>query len=109
MLGIRRVFHENIYTYSDMVSISHGKHNFKVGVDFRRNIENSEFNVARPSYYFTDYLYFAADSPYTQSAGVDPGITDDQGPFSQQLPALAQPGDGRVLPGRLEGHSQPHS
>jgi hypothetical protein len=41
----------NIYSYSDMVSISHGKHNMKVGVDFRRNIENSEFNVARPSYY----------------------------------------------------------
>ena len=77
--GYPQVFHENIYSYSDMVSISHGKHNFKVGVDFRRNIENSEFNVARPSYYFTDYLYFAADAPYTQTAGVDPGIIDGQG------------------------------
>ena len=52
--GYPQTFHENIYTYSDMVSISHGKHNMKVGVDFRRNIENSEFNVARPSYYFFD-------------------------------------------------------
>jgi hypothetical protein len=49
--GYPQVFHANIYSYSDMVSISHGKHNMKVGVDFRRNIENSEFNVARPSYY----------------------------------------------------------
>ncbi|MBZ5722687.1 MAG: carboxypeptidase regulatory-like domain-containing protein [Acidobacteriia bacterium] len=76
--GYPQVFHENIYTYSDMVSISHGKHNMKVGVDFRRNIENSEFNVARPSYYFFDPVYFAADAPYTQSAGVDPGILSGQ-------------------------------
>ena len=62
-----------------MVSISHGKHNFKVGVDFRRNIENSEFSVARPSYYFKDALFFAVDSPYTQAAGVYPGIIDGQG------------------------------
>ena len=45
----------------------------KVGVDFRRNIENSEFNIARPSYYFYDQIYFAADAPYVQVDGVDPG------------------------------------
>ena len=72
--GYPQTFHENIYTYSDMVSISHGRHSLKAGVDFRRNLENSEFNVARPSYYFFDPLFFAADTPYTQSAGVDPGI-----------------------------------
>ena len=76
--GYPQTFHENIYTYSDMVSISHGNHNFKAGVDFRRNIENSEFSVARPSYYFADLLYFAADAPYTQTAGVDPGIISGQ-------------------------------
>ena len=76
--GYPQTFHENIYSYSDMVSISHGKHNMKVGVDFRRNIENSEFSVARPSYYFTDFLFFAADSPYTMAAGVDPGILTNQ-------------------------------
>lgn len=76
--GYPQTFHENIYSYSDMVSISHGKHNFKVGVDFRRNLENSEFNVARPSYYFQDFLRFAADAPYTQTAGVDPGIISGQ-------------------------------
>ncbi len=76
--GYPQTFHENIYSYSDMVSISHGNHNMKVGVDIRRNIENSEFSVARPSYYFTDYLFFAADSPYTMAAGVDPGILTNQ-------------------------------
>jgi hypothetical protein len=72
--GYPQFFHENIYTYSDMVSINHGKHNIKTGGDLRRNIENSEFNVARPSYYFFDSLFFAADTPAIQDAGVDPGI-----------------------------------
>jgi len=72
--GYPQAFKENIYTYSDLVSISHGNHNMKVGVDFRRNIENSEFNVARPSYYFYDQVFFAGDAPYLQVAGVDPGI-----------------------------------
>jgi hypothetical protein len=76
--GYPQTFHENIYTYSDIVSIAHGNHSLKVGVDIRRNLENSEFNVARPSYYFFDPLFFAADSPYTQTAGVDPGIIKGQ-------------------------------
>lgn len=76
--GYPQTFHENIYTYSDMVSISKGKHNIRIGADLRRNIENSEFSVARPSYYFFDPLFFAADAPYTQTAGVDPGIVSGQ-------------------------------
>jgi outer membrane receptor protein involved in Fe transport len=80
--GYPQAFKENIYTYSDMVSISHGNHNMKVGVDFRRNIENSEFNIARPSYYFYDQVFFAADSPYLQVNGVDPGICKAPCPVS---------------------------
>ena len=72
--GYPQFFKENVYSYSDMVSLSHGNHSMKIGADIRRNIENSEFNVARPSYYFQDPLFFAVDSPYTQTAGVDPGI-----------------------------------
>jgi outer membrane receptor protein involved in Fe transport len=72
--GYPQNFKENVYTYSDMVSIGHGNHNMKAGVDFRRNIENSEFNVGRSSYYFYDQVFFAADAPYYQAAGVDPGI-----------------------------------
>lgn len=76
--GYPQFFKEHIYTYSDLVSISHGNHSFKIGGEMRRNIENSEFNVARPSYYFQDSLFFAADQPYTVSAGVDPGIVNNQ-------------------------------
>ncbi len=72
--GYPQFFKENVYTYSDMVSVSHGNHNMKIGVDFRRNIENSEFNVARPQGYFYDPLFFAADAPYGVSAGVNPNI-----------------------------------
>ncbi len=84
--GYPQVFKENIYSYSDMVSISHGNHNMKVGVDFRRNIENSEFNIARPSYYFYDQVFFAADAPYEQVAGVDPGICKAPCPVSSYNP-----------------------
>src|SRR5207248_3053418 len=52
--GYPQFFKENVYTYSDVVSISHGRHEMKTGVDVRRNLENSEFNVGRPSYYFFD-------------------------------------------------------
>jgi outer membrane receptor for ferrienterochelin and colicin len=72
--GYPQFFKENIYSYSDMVSVSHGNHNMKIGVDVRRNIENSLFNVARSSYYFSDPIFFAADAPYTETAGVNPGI-----------------------------------
>src|SRR5438309_820117 len=72
--GYPQFFKEHIYTYSDMVSISHGSHNIKVGADFRRNIENSVFSVARPSYYMFDPLFFAVDAPAEEDAGVNPGI-----------------------------------
>ena len=72
--GYPQFFKEHIYTYSDMVSISHGNHNIKIGADFRRNIENSIFSVARPSYEMFDPLYFAADAPAEEDAGVNPGI-----------------------------------
>ena len=72
--GYPQFFKEHDYSYGDMVSISHGKHSIKVGVDFKRNIENSEFNVARPSYEMFDPIFFAADAPAEQVAGVDPGF-----------------------------------
>ncbi|HEY6937332.1 MAG TPA: TonB-dependent receptor, partial [Terriglobales bacterium] len=72
--GYPQFFKDHEYSYGDMVSINHGNHNIKVGADIRRNIENSEFNVARPSYYFFDPLYFASDSPYGMVGGVDPGL-----------------------------------
>ena len=73
--GYPQFFIENIYTYSDMLSVTKGSHNLKFGVEYRDNRENSEFNVGRPSYYFFDQLFFAIDEPLLQIVGVDPGFT----------------------------------
>jgi hypothetical protein len=70
--GYPQFFKDHVYSYGDMVSISHGNHSFKIGADLRRNLENSQFNVARPSYGFSDPLFFAADTPGSQAAGVNP-------------------------------------
>ena len=72
--GYPQFFKEHDYSYSDLVSISHGNHNMKAGVDVKRNLENSVFNVARPSYEMYDPIFFAADAPAEQVAGVDPGF-----------------------------------
>jgi hypothetical protein len=72
--GYPQLFKEHEYSYSDMVSISKGSHNIKIGADIKRNLENSNFNVARPSYEFFDTIWFAADAPYFEIAGVDPGF-----------------------------------
>jgi hypothetical protein len=71
-------FHEDIYTLSDSVSLSRGKHGMKAGADLRRNIENTDWNMGRPSYYFFDPLFLAIDAPYVEGAGVDPGIISHQ-------------------------------
>jgi len=76
--GYPQLFKEDQYSYGDMVSINKGSHNIKIGVDFKRNLENSDFNVARPSYEFADTLFFAADAPYFEVAGVDPGFVSGQ-------------------------------
>jgi hypothetical protein len=68
--GYPLTFRENIYNYTDLVSITRGKHSLKAGAELRRNIENSDWNAGRPSYYFFDPLFFAIDSPYTEFAGV---------------------------------------
>jgi len=66
--GYPQYFRENIYSYGDMMTFIKGKHSIKTGVNFKRNIENSQFNVARPSYYFFDQLFFSLDQPYGGAA-----------------------------------------
>ncbi len=78
--GYPQFFKENIYTYADMLSITKGKHNIKVGYELRRNLENSEFDVGRPSYYFTDPVTFSIDAPYEIVTGTDPCIVNAAAP-----------------------------
>ena len=74
--GYPQRFHENVFNYSDVISISKGNHGIKIGAEFRRNQENSEFNVGRPSYTFYGLVYLALDDPYYQVGGVNPHIVD---------------------------------
>jgi carboxypeptidase family protein/TonB-dependent receptor-like protein len=74
--GYPQIFHEEVFQYADIVSISRGKHNIKIGGSVQRNYENSEFNVGRPSYEFADSLAFALNQVEFQVAGVDPGTVD---------------------------------
>src|ERR1700751_930383 len=76
--GYPQYFHENIYSYGDMMTFIKGKHTMKAGGDFRRNLENSEFDIARPSYYFMDQIFFAADAPSSIVGGTDPGFINQQ-------------------------------
>ena len=72
--GVPQSYRENIYNYSDFVSITHGKHNLKAGGEIRRNIENTDVNAGRPGYEFFNSLFFAIDAPYLEDVGVDPGF-----------------------------------
>lgn len=76
--GYPQVFHEDIFQYADMVTISHGKHEIKFGGSIQRNYENSEFNVGRPSYEFADSVALAAGQVEAVAAGVAPGNINPQ-------------------------------
>jgi carboxypeptidase family protein/TonB-dependent receptor-like protein len=72
--GYPQFFNEDVFNFKDMVSLVKGKHSLKIGGEFKRNYENSEFDVGRPSYYFFDPVYFASDLPYIQASGVNPEL-----------------------------------
>jgi hypothetical protein len=73
-LGNPQSTREHIYSYNDVLSIAHGKHNLKAGGELRRNLENSEMDAGLPTYSFFDPLFFAIDAPYSENVGVDPGF-----------------------------------
>jgi len=74
--GYPQLFHEEVFHFSDIVTYSHGRHTLKVGGEVMRNYENSEFNVGRGSYEFTDSVAFALGQVESVAAGVDPGSID---------------------------------
>jgi len=74
--GYPQIFHEEVFHFSDIVTYTHGRHTLKFGGEISRNYENSEFNVGRPSYEFTDSLGFAAGTVEDVAAGVSPGTID---------------------------------
>lgn len=87
--GYPQIFHEQVFHFADLVTISHGKHTLKFGGDVMRNYENSEFDVGRPSYSFADQLAFTMGEPYAENAGVAPGAIDPATGQSTGSAALA--------------------
>ncbi len=83
--GYPQNFIEEQFSFKDMVTYVKGKHSTKIGAEFRKNYENSEFNVGRPSFYFFDPFYFAGDLPYIQAGGVNPELTGVGGTGSAHL------------------------
>jgi carboxypeptidase family protein len=100
--GYPQIFHEEVFQYSDMVTMTHGRHSIKVGGSVQRNYENSEFNVGRPSYEFYDGVSMAAASVAPPgnfnvefvAAGIDPGQVD---------PATGQSLGGAHLSSNIRG------
>ncbi len=74
--GYPQIFHEEVFHYADMVTVSHGKHNWKLGASLQRNYENSEFNVGRPSYEFADGIGLTLAQVEAVATGTDPGKVD---------------------------------
>jgi hypothetical protein len=74
--GYPQFFHEEVFSFSDIVTMTRGKHTLKWGGNLARNYENSEFNVGRPSYAFVDSVALAAGFVESESAGVEPGSVD---------------------------------
>ncbi len=59
------------YEWKDILTKYQGKHNLKVGVEFRRGHDDF-FSVAKPSYTFQNILDFAIDKPISENLSVDP-------------------------------------
>jgi len=74
--GYPQIFHEEVFHFSDIATYTHGRHTLKFGGEISRNYENSEFNVGRPSYEFTDSLALTQAIVESVAGGVVPGTID---------------------------------
>jgi Carboxypeptidase regulatory-like domain/TonB dependent receptor len=64
-------FFQMNYEWKDILTKFHGKHNLKMGVEFRRGHDDF-FSVAKPAYTFQNILDFATDQPISETLSVDP-------------------------------------
>jgi hypothetical protein len=64
-------FFQMNYEWKDILTKFRGKHNLKMGVEFRRGHDDF-FSVAKPAYTFQNILDFAIDQPISENLSVDP-------------------------------------
>jgi hypothetical protein len=72
----------NTYQIYDAVSINRGRHGIKLGLEFRRFYENSDFPTnLKPSIVFQDLMDFADDEVLSIAARVDPNTGRPTGTY----------------------------
>jgi hypothetical protein len=64
-------FFQMNYEWKDILTKYQGKHNLKMGVEFRRGHDDF-FSVSKPAYTFQNILDFAIDQPLYETLSVDP-------------------------------------
>lgn len=62
----------NTFQYSDVLTMSVGRHGLKMGGEIRRVQENGNWFLTRANYVFFDPLDFAQDEPYLEVEGINP-------------------------------------
>lgn len=73
--GFFGLFKQNNYEWKDVATLTHGKQSFKFGGSAARHHDDELFTgtTLRPTFFFTNSLEFAADSPFSESnIGIDP-------------------------------------
>jgi Carboxypeptidase regulatory-like domain len=66
-------FTNNAFNFKDNVSINHGRHGLKMGVEYNHDLEASTFDTAsRGVYVFGNLSGFVADSPAAYEVHIDP-------------------------------------
>jgi hypothetical protein len=76
-------FFQMNYEWKDILTRYQGKHNMKMGVEFRRGHDDFE-SVSRPAYDFQNILDFATDKPLNESLSVDAVSGLPRGPGYQE-------------------------
>lgn len=72
-------FFQMNYEWKDILTRYQGKHNMKMGVEFRRGHDDFE-SVSRPSYTFQNILDFATDQPLNEGLYVEATTGVPRGP-----------------------------
>ncbi len=76
-------FFQMNYEWKDILTKYQGKHNLKMGAEFRRGHDDFE-SVSRPFYEFGNILDFAMDQPYQEELSVDATTGLPRGPGYQE-------------------------
>ncbi|MCI0720060.1 MAG: TonB-dependent receptor, partial [Acidobacteria bacterium] len=101
--GLPKVLTQNTYEIRDTLSIKRGSKNLTVGLEVRREQDNSNRRIhARPRFFFDNLLSLANDAPFFEdTADIDPatgGTPDSQRYFCTNEYAIFAQNDWKLRP-----------